>query len=208
MRPEAVEAMLPFLTERFGNPSGSHRFARDARKAIDEARDVRSPSALGVRPGEVVFTGGGTEADNPAVLGAVAAAAACRLPGGRAPRRAPPRRAPRRHGRRRRSTPGTSTSTRSAAALDDPTSRVVSVMVVNNEVGTITDSPPCRELVRSRAPRRACCTPTRCRRAQLARPARRSRRTSTCCRSAPTSSAARRASACSSSATGVDARRR
>ena len=40
MRSVAVDAMLPFFTERFANPSGSHRFARDARKAIDEARDV------------------------------------------------------------------------------------------------------------------------------------------------------------------------
>ena len=63
MRPEAVEAMLPFLTERFANPSGSHRFARDARRAVDEARDVVA-DVLGCRPGEVVFTGGGTEADN------------------------------------------------------------------------------------------------------------------------------------------------
>ena len=39
MRPDAVEAMLPFFSERFANPSGSHRFARDARRAIDEARD-------------------------------------------------------------------------------------------------------------------------------------------------------------------------
>src|SRR4029077_1519639 len=68
MRPEAVEAMLPFLTERFGNPSGSHAVAREARKALDEAREVVA-ECLGARPGEVVFTGGGTEADNLAVAG-------------------------------------------------------------------------------------------------------------------------------------------
>jgi cysteine desulfurase len=68
MRPEAVEAMAPFLRDRFGNPSGSHRMARDARKAVDEARDVVA-DALGCRPGEVVFTSGGTEADNTAVFG-------------------------------------------------------------------------------------------------------------------------------------------
>jgi cysteine desulfurase len=39
MRADAVEAMLPFLSEHFANPSGSHRFARQVRKAIDEARD-------------------------------------------------------------------------------------------------------------------------------------------------------------------------
>ena len=68
MRAEAVEAMLPFLRDRFGNPSGSHAMAREARKALDEARDVVA-ACLGAEPGEVVFTGGGTEADNLAVAG-------------------------------------------------------------------------------------------------------------------------------------------
>jgi cysteine desulfurase len=68
MRPEAVEAMLPFLTEAYGNPSGAHRMARDARRAIDDARDTMA-ELLGCEPGEVVFTSGGTEADNLAVLG-------------------------------------------------------------------------------------------------------------------------------------------
>lgn len=70
MRPEAVAAMAPFATERFANPSGAHRAARDARRAIDEARDVVA-AGLGCEAGEVVFTGGGTEADNLAVLGVV-----------------------------------------------------------------------------------------------------------------------------------------
>jgi cysteine desulfurase len=68
MRAEAVAAMLPFLGERFANPSGSHRLARDARRAVDEARDVVA-AAIGCTPGEVVFTGGGTEADNAAITG-------------------------------------------------------------------------------------------------------------------------------------------
>ena len=70
--------MLPFLTERFANPSGSHRFARDARRAVDEARD-RVAAVIGCRPGEVVFTGCGTESDNAAITGAVQ-----RRPDGRA----------------------------------------------------------------------------------------------------------------------------
>jgi cysteine desulfurase len=70
MRPAAVEAMLPFLSERYANPNGSHRAARDARRALDEARDVVA-ECLGVLAGEVVFTGCGTEADNAAVLGVV-----------------------------------------------------------------------------------------------------------------------------------------
>ena len=61
----------------YANPSGSHKFAREARRAIDEARDVVA-SAIGCRPGEVVFTSGGTEGANSAVLGAV------RRSGGRA----------------------------------------------------------------------------------------------------------------------------
>jgi cysteine desulfurase len=68
MRPEAVDAMLPFLSERFANPSGAHLLARDARRALDEARDVLA-EALGAEPGEIVFTSGGTESDNLAVLG-------------------------------------------------------------------------------------------------------------------------------------------
>jgi cysteine desulfurase len=62
--------MLPWLTERFGNPSGAHRVAQAARTAIEEARDVVA-ACLGCEPGEVVFTGGGTEGDNLAVAGVV-----------------------------------------------------------------------------------------------------------------------------------------
>lgn len=69
MRPDAVEAMLPMLTERFANPSGAHRWARDARRAIDEARDELA-ELLGAAPGDIIYTSGGTEADNLAVFGA------------------------------------------------------------------------------------------------------------------------------------------
>jgi cysteine desulfurase len=68
--------MEPFLApaeapgSRFGNPSGSHAVARDALRALDEARE-QVAHALGCRPGEVVFTSGGTEADNLAVSGGV-----------------------------------------------------------------------------------------------------------------------------------------
>ena len=70
MRAEAIEAMTPFLDHMYANPSGSHRFAREARKALDEARDLVA-ATLGCKPGEVVFTSGGTEGDNHAILGAV-----------------------------------------------------------------------------------------------------------------------------------------
>ena len=70
MRAEAIEAMTPYLDHMYANPSGSHRFAREARKALDEARDVVA-ATLGCKPGEVVFTSGGTEGDNHAILGSV-----------------------------------------------------------------------------------------------------------------------------------------
>lgn len=68
VRPEVLAAMAPFLEDRYGNPSGSHRLARDAVRAVDEARE-RVAAALGCAPGEVVFTSGGTESDNHAVTG-------------------------------------------------------------------------------------------------------------------------------------------
>jgi cysteine desulfurase len=69
----AFAAMEPWLTGGFGNPSGSHRVAREARRAVDEARDVVA-EVVGCEPGEVVFTSGGTEADNLAVRGVPCAA--------------------------------------------------------------------------------------------------------------------------------------
>jgi cysteine desulfurase len=72
MRPESLARMVEALGEDLGNPSGSHRGARQARRCIDEARETMA-EVLGCRPGEVVFTGGGTEADNLAVRGSMAA---------------------------------------------------------------------------------------------------------------------------------------
>ncbi|MGH9183205.1 MAG: cysteine desulfurase family protein [Acidimicrobiales bacterium] len=69
-RPEAAEAMWPFLTRRYGNPSGGHALARGAHQAVEEARDTVA-ACLGCQPREVVFTSGGTEADNLAVAGVV-----------------------------------------------------------------------------------------------------------------------------------------
>ena len=69
VRPEVLEAMLPFFGPRFGNPSSTHRWGREARVALDEARE-RLARALGASADEICFTSGGTEADNLAVLGA------------------------------------------------------------------------------------------------------------------------------------------
>lgn len=70
LRPEAREAMEPFGDVLYANPSGSHKFAREARRAVDEARDMVA-AAIGCRPGEVIFTSGGTEGANSAILGTV-----------------------------------------------------------------------------------------------------------------------------------------
>ena len=70
MRPESIAAMMPYLADNFANPSGSHRFSRQARQVLDEARDVVA-NVVGCKSGEVVFTGCGSESDNAAILGAV-----------------------------------------------------------------------------------------------------------------------------------------
>ena len=150
MRPEAVAAMLPFLTERFGNPSGDHQVARQARRALDEARETVA-DCLGCRPGEIVFTGGGTESNNLGVLGAQ------RTRGGRVVCSAVEHAAVL---EACRAAAGTTVAVdgearvdleRLTAALDD-TVAVVSVMAVNNETGTIEPLSAVAEVVRRRAP--------------------------------------------------------
>ena len=69
VRPEVLEAMAPFYGPRFGNPSSLHRWGREARAALDEARE-RLANCIGARSDEMCFTSGGTEADNLAILGA------------------------------------------------------------------------------------------------------------------------------------------
>ena len=68
VREEVFEAMKPFYGPRFGNPSSTHRWGREARAALDEARE-RVGRCLGARPDEICFTSGGTEGDNLAILG-------------------------------------------------------------------------------------------------------------------------------------------
>jgi len=74
MRPEALAALAEASAEVFANPSGSHAAARRARRALDDARDVVA-DVVGAHPAEVVFTSGGTEADNLAVTGVARASA-------------------------------------------------------------------------------------------------------------------------------------
>ena len=68
VRPEVLEAMAPYFSERFGNPSSLYALAREAKEAVEEARG-RVAAAIGADPGEVFFTAGGTEADNWAIKG-------------------------------------------------------------------------------------------------------------------------------------------
>jgi cysteine desulfurase len=61
--PRVLEAMMPYMTEHFGNPNSIHSFGREARRAIDEARE-KIAQLLNCQPSEIVFTSGGTESDN------------------------------------------------------------------------------------------------------------------------------------------------
>lgn len=72
MHPDVVEAMLPYMRASFGNASSMHAFGRAAKVAINDARDSIA-SLLKCAPGELLFTGGGTESDNTALFGAASA---------------------------------------------------------------------------------------------------------------------------------------
>ncbi len=150
MRPEAMQALLPHLQEEFGNPNGSHAVARRARRALDEARDVVA-GLLGCQPGEVVFTGGGTEADNAAVAGAV------RQHGGRAVCPAAEHHAVL-HVVEHLDGVVAAVDAHGCVDLDaladilDERVSVVSVMAVNNEVGSIQPLTDVAAVVRERAP--------------------------------------------------------
>lgn len=155
MRAEAIEAMTPYLDLMYANPSGSHRFAREARKAIDEARDLVA-ATLGCNPGEVVFTSGGTEGDNAAILGAV------RRLGGMAVCPAAEHHAVLHCVEHvggvivRVNNVGTVDLEDLQRVLEEATEEqpitVVSVMAVNNEVGSITPMREVARIVRKYAP--------------------------------------------------------
>jgi cysteine desulfurase len=68
VKPEVLEAIIPYFTEYFGNPSSIYGIARDSKKAIDVAR-VQTAKALGADPDEIYFTSGGSESDNWAIKG-------------------------------------------------------------------------------------------------------------------------------------------
>jgi cysteine desulfurase len=76
--PLVREAMLSFLSERYANPSSTHRFGQSVRQAVEEAR-VRTATLVGCEPRELIFTSGGTESDNAAIMGLLAARAPRKL---------------------------------------------------------------------------------------------------------------------------------
>lgn len=157
MRAAAVQAMIPFLADDYANPSGSHRLARRARQVIDEARDMVA-DVIGCTPGEVVFTGSGTEGDNTAIRGAVERRK------GRAVCSAAEHHAVLHCVEHERGhVIGTDTWGRidldrlTALLADAPDEgpdaiSVVSVMAVNNETGAITDVEAVSKIVRRLAP--------------------------------------------------------
>lgn len=153
VRAGVLDAMAPFLTDRYGNPSGSHRLARDAVRAVDEARE-RIAVAVGCAPGEVVFTSGGTESDNQAIAG------------GMPPRPGVPVCSAVEHhavldtvvalgGRTVEvDAVGRIDQQRLASVLDElgTDAAVVSVMLANNETGVIADLESVAEVIRAHQP--------------------------------------------------------
>jgi len=69
LHPEVLEAMMPYLTDLYGNPSSIHSFGRETRQAIDTARDTIAESLGASDASEIIFTGSGSEADNFAIKG-------------------------------------------------------------------------------------------------------------------------------------------
>ncbi len=175
VRPEVLEAMLPYLTNQtFGNPSSSHRFGRAARAGIEQARREIA-QAVGAEPNQVIFTSGGTEADNLGIIGAALAArdrggnvcavvsaiehkavlaaahAVCHLGG------------------REVVLPVDGAGRVSLDAFDEALAErpaVVSIMWVNNEVGVVQ---PVVEIAGAARRPASSSTPTRCRRSARCR---------------------------------------
>ena len=154
--PRVLEAMLPHLGEHYGNPSSLHWFGQEARRAMDLARQ-HAADFIGASIDEIVFTSGGSEADNQAIAGV---ADALRKPGSRIVTTAVEHQAVLetcRHLERRGfaltvlpvDADGVMNPSTLEAALDDDVI-LVSVMLANNEVGTLQPVREAAEIARSR----------------------------------------------------------
>jgi cysteine desulfurase len=159
VRPDVLEKMLPYFTEKFGNPSSLYALAGEARYGVDEARE-QVAAVLGSRTSEIVFTGGGSESDNLAIKGF----AALQTPvGGHIVTTAIEHHAvihPVEQLEKQGFTAtyvGVDSSGRvdpeDIAAAVRPDTFLISVMLVNNEVGTIQDLAAISKLVRESAQR-------------------------------------------------------
>ncbi len=147
LAPEVLEAMKPYLTEHYGNASSVHQLGRQARVTLEESRE-RVAACLGAEPSEIVFTSGGTEADNLALKGVLAAASENGTPAGLVTSAAeheavltPAERLKERGHPVKILTPeadGAVTPEQVEAAIDDRTA-LVSLMHANNEIGVRTD---------------------------------------------------------------------
>ena len=141
LRPEALAAMLPYFGERYANASGGYAAARIAREAIDRSR-AQIAQAIGAKPGEIVFTSGGTESDNWAVFGAAKASGRRRVVTTRIEHHAVLRacEALERQGFEVAYAEADGegrVSPETVRGLVTPDTALVSVMLANNEVGTI-----------------------------------------------------------------------
>jgi cysteine desulfurase len=154
-----LDAMLPYLRSSFGNASSQHAFGRAARMAVDDARAAVA-ECLGAQPSEIVFTGGGTESDHLALKGSARAArnGSAHLIVSSVEHHAVLRAADDLEGEGLRVTrvPVDGTGVVDLDALADavgPDTAIVSVMLANNEVGTIEPIDEVVRIVKSRNPR-------------------------------------------------------
>ncbi|MGI8426655.1 MAG: cysteine desulfurase family protein [Actinomycetota bacterium] len=159
---EVLEAMMPFQAKHFGNPSSVYAAGREAKKGLEEAREQMA-EAIGAQPSEIVFTGGGTEADNLALKGAALKASGGRPPG--KPMRVVAT-SIEHHAvlhsvdwlerlgfdvQLANSRPNGLVDVDHLASLITPETILVSVMLVNNEVGTIQPLREISALVRAKS---------------------------------------------------------
>lgn len=151
---EVLAAMLPFMSEQYGNPSSRHEYGRAARRAVDEARQ-QVAAAVGAHPTELIFTSGGSEANNLFIKGAAAcfsagtlAISAIEHPCVREPARQLQRVGWRQRSLKVDAAGRLASADFQAAVLEQP--RLVSVMLANNESGVVQDI----EWLATQAPRR------------------------------------------------------